>query len=78
MHRNPNLDFSLMKYFNLRERVRLQVRLIMANAFNHPNFAVPRSNIRSVGNVATISSMARVLNGLPATREIDIGLRLEF
>ena len=73
-----NLDFSLMKYFNLHEKTRLQFRLIMVNAFNHPNFAVPRSNIRSLGTVGTISSMARVLNGLPATREIDIGLRLEF
>jgi hypothetical protein len=73
-----NLDFALMKYFTLRENVRLQFRVNMVNAFNHPNFAVPRSNISSRGTVATINSMARVLNGEPATREIDFGLRLEF
>jgi hypothetical protein len=72
-----NLDFSLMKYFHLRENMRLQFRLIMVNAFNHPNFAVPRNNISS-GTVGTIASMARVLNGEPAPREIDLGLRLEF
>lgn len=73
-----NLDFALGKYFNLREKTRLQFRLIMVNALNHPNFAVPRANISSTGTVATINSMARVLNGEPATREINLGLRLEF
>ena len=76
--RIANLDFSLMKYFNLREKTRLQFRLIMVNALNHPNFAVPRANISSRGTVGTIVSMARVLNGEPATREIDLGLRLEW
>ena len=73
-----NLDFSLSKYFNLRENMRLQFRLNMVNALNHPNFAIPRSNIRNQGTSRTINSMARVLNGLPATREIDLRLRLEF
>ena len=73
-----NLDFSLMKYFQLREKTRLQIRAIMVNALNHPNFAVPRSNISQPGTVGTIVSMARVLNGEPATREIDLGVRLEF
>ena len=73
-----NLDFSLMKYFHLTEKRRLQIRAIMVNALNHPNFAVPRSNISSLGTVGTIVSMARVLNGEPATREIDLGFRLEF
>jgi hypothetical protein len=73
-----NLDFALGKYFNLRENTRLQFRLIMVNALNHPNFAVPASNISAPASVGTISSMARVLNGEPATREINLGLRLEF
>ena len=73
-----NIDFSLMKYFRIGERVKLQFRAIMVNALNHPNFAVPRLNISQTGNVGTITGMARVLNGEPATREIDLGLRLEF
>ena len=73
-----NLDFSLMKWFNLTERRKLQLRLIMVNALNHPNFAVPRANISSLGTVGTIASSARVLNGEPATREIDVGLRLQW
>ncbi len=73
-----NLDLSMMKYITLREKTRLQFRLIMVNGLNHPNFAVPRLNISSRGSVGHITSMARVLNGEPATREIDLGLRLEF
>jgi hypothetical protein len=73
-----NLDFALGKYFNVGENARLQFRLIMVNAFNHPNFAVPRFNISAPGTVGTINAMARVLNGEPATREINLGLRLEF
>jgi hypothetical protein len=67
-----------MKSFSLKERARLQLRLNMVNALNHPNFAVPRSNISSQGTVATTVAMARVLNGEPATREINLGIRLEF
>jgi hypothetical protein len=67
-----------MKSFPVRERTRLQFRLIMVNALNHPNFAVPRANISSPGTVGTIVAMARVLNGEPATREINLGLRLEW
>jgi hypothetical protein len=73
-----NLDFALMKNVALRESKRLQFRLTMANALNHPNFAVPRSNISATSTVGTINSQVRALNGSPSTREVDIGLRLEF
>lgn len=67
-----------MKYFNLREKMRLQFRMTMANALNHPNFAVPRSNISSRGTVGTIAGQVRALLGEPAPRQIDFALRLEF
>ncbi len=73
-----NLDFALTKGFKIRERVRLGLLVNMVNALNHPNFAVPRANISSRGTVGRITSMARVLNGLPAVRQVDLGLRLEF
>jgi hypothetical protein len=73
-----NLDFALMKNFNFRENTRLQFRVTMANALNHPNFAIPRSNISATSTVGTINSQVRALNGTPSTREIDLGLRLEF
>jgi hypothetical protein len=73
-----NLDFALGKYFQVNEKSKLQFRLIMVNALNHPNFAVPRATITAPATVGTINAMARVLNGEPATREINLGLRLEW
>ncbi len=73
-----NLDFAFIKSFVVREKTRLQFRMTMANALNHPNFANPRANISSRGTVGTINSQVRALNGSPSPREIDLGLRLEF
>jgi len=73
-----NLDMALGKNFAVREKSELQLRFNMVNAFNHPNYGVPRANISSAGTVGTINAIARVLNGEPATREINIGLRLQF
>ncbi len=73
-----NGDFALMKYFHLLEKTRLQFRMTMANALNHPNFAVPRANISSRGTVGTIAGQVRALLGEPAPRQIDFALRLEF
>ena len=67
-----------MKSVYVTEKVRTQFRLTMENALNHPNFAVPRSNISSRATVGTIASQVRVLNGSPSPREIDMGLRVEF
>ena len=72
------LDFALMKSVYVREKVRTQFRVTMANALNHPNFVVPRSNISSRGTLGTIAGQVRVLNGSPSPREIDLGLRVEF
>ena len=36
-----NVDFSLTKNFQLRERLMLQFRAEFFNIFNHPNFALP-------------------------------------
>jgi hypothetical protein len=67
-----------MKNFVIREKTRLQFRMTMANAFNHPNFAVPRANISARSTVGTINGQVRALLGEPAPRQIDFALRLEF
>jgi hypothetical protein len=71
-------DFALMKNFTIREKTRLQFRMTMANALNHPNFAVPRANISSRSTVGTINGQVRALLGEPGPRQIDFTLRLEF
>lgn len=41
-----NVDFSITKLFQIREKIRAQFRAEFFNVFNHPNFALP-------GNVIT-------------------------
>ena len=73
-----NLDFSLMKVFPIREGNDLQFRMVMGNAFNHPNFGLPRANINSPSTLGTIASQVRAFGGQPPSREINFGLRLRF
>jgi hypothetical protein len=72
-----NLDFGLEKDFSIREHVRLQFNMIMANALNHPNFSAPNSNISST-TVGIISGTTSPLLSEPAPRNIDFSLRLTF
>jgi hypothetical protein len=73
-----NVDAALSKYFPVTERLRVQFRMNMANAFNHPNFALPSSNISSPATVAKITSSTPATFGTVAPREIDFQVRLEF
>jgi hypothetical protein len=40
-----NWDMGIQKYWNFGETMRLQFRMELYNAFNHPNFFVPDSNL---------------------------------
>jgi hypothetical protein len=40
-----NWDMGIQKYWILREQMRFQFRFEMFNAFNHPNFFVPDTNL---------------------------------
>lgn len=73
-----NVDAALSKYFPITERLKAQFRMNMANAFNHPNFALPSSNISSPATVAKITSSVPSTFGTVAPREIDFQVRLEF
>jgi hypothetical protein len=50
-----NLDLGIAKNFNLTERFKLDFRMEMFNALNHPNFDNPRD--ASVGSPAITSSV---------------------
>lgn len=50
-----NFDFSLMKKFDVSERVKLQFRAEFFNLFNHPNFENPRN--ATVGSPTLTSSL---------------------
>jgi hypothetical protein len=73
-----NVDFALSKNFQVNERFNTQFRVNMANAFNHPNFALPAANISSPSTVGRITSTVPATFGTVAPREIDLQLRLSF
>ena len=64
-------DFSLGKYFEVREGIQLQVRLDMFNALNHVNYANPVNNINNV-NFGLINGIAGNM------RTMQAGLHLTF
>jgi hypothetical protein len=76
--RIANADLAISKYFPIRENLRMQFRMNMANVFNHPNFALPAANISSPATVGRITSSVPPTFGTVAPREIDFQLRLEF
>jgi hypothetical protein len=71
--RFSNVDLAILKNFKMpwSESHRLQLRAEMFNAFNHPSFNVPNTDIHS-GTFGVISSEA----SLP--REMQFGLRYDF
>lgn len=67
------VDASLAKSFPVwKESQRLTFRLELFNAFNHPNYDYPDSNISNTNTVATINRVAK-----PA-RQAQFALRFDF
>jgi len=65
-----NIDFSILRDFDLQEQAQLQFRAELFNALNHPNFGIPgRIFGRSGFGVVSSSGAARV---------VQLGLRLTF
>ena len=73
-----NWNIGLYKKFAINERTGFQFRAEAFNAFNHPNFALPASNISSPATVGKITSTVAPTFGTVGPREIDFQLRLEF
>jgi len=73
---SQNWDISINKNWRLRERLGIQFRAEMFNAFNHPTF-------NSIDNILTSGSFGQLLRD-PALgnyrtpREIQFGLKLSF
>jgi outer membrane receptor protein involved in Fe transport len=65
-----NLDFALFKRLPIGERIRLEYRWEMFNAFNHANLGTPRSNIGAArpGQIDTTSG----------PRIMQMGIRVMF
>jgi hypothetical protein len=61
----------LGKSFRIREGMGLEIRADTYNAFNHPQFALPNTDIASGGDISSAS------NGGPG-RIIQLGGRFSF
>jgi hypothetical protein len=85
-----NLDLSLIKRFDITERVKLQFRAETFNVLNHPNFDNPRD--ASVGSPMITSSVfaqtccatvappttQSIIQTGESSRVIQLGLKLDF
>lgn len=85
-----NFDFGILKRFNITERVNIQFRAEMFNAFNHPNFENPRN--ATEGSPTVTSSLfgqtCCVTSSVPASttiiatgepnRVIQFALKVQF
>jgi hypothetical protein len=72
--RGPNLstwDLSLFKTFQLRERLRFQLRGEVFNAFNHPNFGNPAS-------VFSTAAFGNITSTTTNNRQIQLAAKLLF
>ncbi len=66
-----NVDLSLLKYFVLTEKLRLQFRAEAFNIFNHPNYGVP-------GFFLDNANAGRFLTTVTEARELQFALKLIF
>ncbi|HTM49287.1 MAG TPA: carboxypeptidase-like regulatory domain-containing protein [Bryobacteraceae bacterium] len=71
---------GIAKVFSIGERARLRWDVIAANAFNHPNYANPATNISSLAQVGVISDVAGDVAVLDQSgpRRFRMGLSLEW
>ena len=85
-----NFDFGILKRFNVTERVNLQFRAELFNAFNHPNFENPRNATEGsptvtsplFGQTCCVTSSVPASSTIIATGEpnrvIQFALKLQF
>ena len=68
---SKNADVGIFRSFKLRESIRLQFRSEITNALNLVNLSNPGTNMNSASSFGTILSAG-------ATRQIQVGMRLNF
>jgi hypothetical protein len=73
-----NLDFSLSKDFQIRDRATIRFSANFDDALNHPFFSNPGAVINTTSSVGVISGDHSPLIGEPGSRQIDFVLRVMF
>jgi hypothetical protein len=70
------VSLSLIKRFTLKERIRFEVGMQVANAFNHANYAAPNSLTIGVPGFGQITSLQTAEGAAP--RQVQLTGRLTF
>jgi len=71
-----SVSLSLIKSINFTERIRMRIGAQVANAFNHPNFAVPGNLTVGVAGFGQITSLQTAEGAGP--RDIQLTARIVF
>jgi hypothetical protein len=69
-----NQNISIAKTFLITERFRFTFTAAASDAFNHPNFLNPASNISVPGTVGVVSSLVAGA----ASRQVELRGRIDF
>ena len=70
------VSLSLIKRFTLKERIRAEIGMQVANAFNHANYAAPNSLTLGVAGFGQVTSLQTAESGGP--RQVQLTGRLTF
>jgi hypothetical protein len=65
------MDMSVLRYIQLREKVKLQIRAEALNALNHPNFSSPNTSVSS-------AAFGTITGENTFTRIIQFGVKMIF
>jgi hypothetical protein len=71
-------DISIGKTFSLKDRLYLQFRADFFNAFNHPNFGKPSTDLNTLITTTSDQGMSDTHFGPGGPRNIQLNLRLGF
>jgi len=72
------VNLVLAKSFRLLENVNLQFRSEFHNMFNRPNFGTPSSAIYDSGSLRERTSVGQITDTATNSRQLQLGLKLEF
>lgn len=73
-----SFDMGASKRVAIREGTNVQVRLEVFNLFNRANFGQPSGNVFQAATGVASGSVGRIRNTVGTSRQIQLGLKLEF
>ncbi len=72
-----DVDFSVAKLTQIKERFSIQFRAEVFNILNHPNFGQPVNNLLAA-NFGQITATRTARGDLGSSRQLQLGVKLVF